>query len=176
MAALASSLMLVAGTSAQTNAPVRHPDGGGQGGFGGRFAQNGEAPILAVLTEDQRTSFRQAMESQRKQLRDWEIKLSQARKDVITASTTSYFDESTVRTKAAAVGDIETEMAVIRARALSQVKPPLTIDEIDRMKSISGEIELPVQPKKVTATSDPSVHPKERVGQRDDNDLPVPGK
>jgi uncharacterized membrane protein len=86
-----------------------------------------------VLTEDQRISFREAMESQRDKLRDLDEKLRVARRESLQASVAPKYDEKDVRKKATTVAKLEAEMAVVRARALSRVKPSLSADQIERL-------------------------------------------
>ena len=104
---------------------------GPQPGQPGRFAPMFER----VLTEDQRDSFREAMESQRDKLRDLDEKLRAARSEALQASVAQNFKEKAVRQKAMAVGKLEAEMTVLRSKALSQMKPALSAQQIDRLKN-----------------------------------------
>jgi uncharacterized membrane protein len=104
---------------------------GPQPGSQGRFA-----PIFErVLNDNQRASFREAMEAQRDKLRELDEKLRAARKEALEASVAEKFKEKSVRQKAMVVAKLEAEMSVLRARALSQVKPPLSVDQIERLKN-----------------------------------------
>ena len=106
------------------------PPAGGQGVF-----MNGLGPVGNVLTEEQRVSFRQAMESQREKIRDLEPKLRDARKKLVEAGLDGTFDEAAVRAQALAVAALEAELSVLRARALSQLRPPLSPEQIEKVKS-----------------------------------------
>lgn len=123
-----------------------------------------------VLTEEQRRSLREAMEAQRDQTRAFDEKLRLARKEVVVAGLTEKFDENAVRTKALEVGKLEAELAVLRARALSQVKPPLTAEQIEQIKNPP-----PVRP------GSERIRPVHRVetpvaAPRDEHNLPAPPK
>jgi Spy/CpxP family protein refolding chaperone len=134
------------------------------------IVQRGDFGVLRILTEEQRVSFREAMEAQRDQIRALEEKLHEAHKEAIAAGLKATFDEDAVRKKALEVGRLEAELAVLRARALGKVKPPLSAEQIDRIKNappfIPGESRL---------------RPAHRVdrapaGPRDENDLPAKPK
>lgn len=105
----------------------RGPRAGQPGGFAPMFER--------VLTEDQRASFGEAMESQGDKLRELNEKLHVARREALQASVAEAFKEKSVRQKAMAVAKLEAEMSVLRARALSQVKPALSAEQIERLKN-----------------------------------------
>ena len=95
----------------------------------------GFARFAEVLTEEQRTSLREAMVAQRADLRALQEKLRGARLDLFTASVAGKFDEELVRQKAMALARLEVDMSVLRAKALSQMRPPLTAAQIDQIKN-----------------------------------------
>ena len=100
----------------------------------GRMAP-GMDHLFRVLTEEQRRSLREAMEGQREKIRDLEEKLRDARKDMFEAGLAEKFDEEAVRRKAMATAKLEAEMTVLRAKALSQIRPPLSPEQIERLKN-----------------------------------------
>lgn len=132
-----------------------------------------------VLTEEQRRSFREAMEAQRDQTRALEEKLRKVRKEVVVAGLTEKFDENAVRTKALEVGKLEAELAVLRARALSQVKPPLSADQIEQIKNPPpfkpGESRLRTVDGQLRALPMHQLR-SPPVGARDEHDLPAAPK
>ncbi len=132
-----------------------------------------------VLTEEQRRSLREAMEAQRDQTRALDEKLRLARKEVIVTGLTEKFDENAVRTKALEVGKLEAELAVLRARALSQVKPPLSADQIEQIKNPPpfkpGESRLRTGDGRLRAVPMRPVKTPP-VGARDEHDLPAAPK
>jgi Spy/CpxP family protein refolding chaperone len=142
------------------------PFGGPQSGQAGRFA-----PLFErVLTEDQRASFREAMESQRGKLRELDEKLRGARREALQASVALKFDEEVVRQKAMAVAGLEAEMTVVRARALSQMKPSLSADQIEKLKN-----QPPFEggaPRPGFQRDEPRRGDRPARGPRDEHDLP----
>jgi Spy/CpxP family protein refolding chaperone len=117
-------------SSAQKSADRPAPALGAQGMF-----MAGLGPIASVLTDAQRASFRQAMEAHHESLRPIETRLRDARKKMIESELAVPFDESAVRAQALAVATIEAEFSVIRARALSEVQPPLSQEQITKIKN-----------------------------------------
>jgi Spy/CpxP family protein refolding chaperone len=127
----------------------------------GRLGAVGER-LLSVLTEEQRDSLRTAMEKQREKGRELEEKLRDARRELLTAAFTDKFDEQVVRDKAMAVAKIEVEQTVIRAKAVSEISPALSAEQLEQLRN------------------PPSADNPERAGTprrpnvpRDENGLPV---
>jgi Spy/CpxP family protein refolding chaperone len=108
------------------------PGGGGPGRFGPLADR-----LYSVLTEEQRASLREAVESQRDTMRGLGEKLREARKDLLTASIADKFDEETVRQKALAAAKIEAEMAVHFGKALSKMRPVLSAEQVEKLKDAS---------------------------------------
>lgn len=89
-------------------------------------------------------------------MRSLEEKIRTARQALIRASLTEKFDEDTVRAKALEVGKLDAELAVLRAKTMSKVQPPLSEKQIERVLnppphymdgSGPGPHDLPVAPK-----------------------------
>lgn len=162
-----------------TDMPPRRPAGGLPPErppipMDGRFMQPGpQNLVLRVLTDEQRASFRQAMEGQRDKLRELEPQLFEARKELTLASVAEKFDENLVRTKALAVARLDAEISVLRAKALSQIKPPLSAGQIEQLKNPPAGNNLPNRALR-GAEGSPSIRPQQRSAQRDENDLPAP--
>jgi len=93
----------------------------------------GMALMDRVLSEDQRESMRSIMASQREALRDIQDKMGSARKELLKAALAEKFDEDLVRSKALVVARLEAELTVLRAKALSQVQPPLSEGQVARI-------------------------------------------
>jgi len=160
-----------------TDLPPRPPAGGlppERPPVDGRFMQPGpQNLVLRVLTDEQRASFRQAMEGQRDKLRELEPQLFEARKELTLASVAEKFDENLVRAKALAVAKLDAEISVLRAKALSQIKPPLSAEQIEQLKNPPAGNNLPNRALR-GAEGGPSIRPQQRSAQRDENDLPAP--
>ena len=101
----------------------------------------GLGPIVPVLTEEQLASMAQALQSRREKVRELEMKIRSARRALFEAGLAGKFDEETVRRQAQAVSSLEAERTVLGLKALSEVQPPLTAEQIERIKNA-----LPVMP------------------------------
>lgn len=119
-------------------APNRRPPPAGaerQGGQPQPGVPAGRAlPVLErVLTEEQRETLHAAMAAQRAPMRSLEAKVRAARQALMRASLNDKFDEEAVRAKALEVGKLDVELAVLRAKALSQVQPPLSMEQLEKI-------------------------------------------
>jgi Spy/CpxP family protein refolding chaperone len=90
---------------------------------------------VGVLTDQQRASYEMALGKERGVMMDLQAKLRAARQDFTDASMDQKFDERALREKAVAAARIEAEMAVLRAKAMSEVQPPLTPEQIQKIKT-----------------------------------------
>jgi Spy/CpxP family protein refolding chaperone len=139
----------------EANAPAQRPPQKGiqstpPGGIAG-FALGGP---VGVLTDQQRASYLAAMKSEHARLAELQAKVLAARQDMLVASVSGKFDETVIREKAMAAARIEAEMAVIRAKVFSQVQPPLTPEQVERIKAgqpgrvhpMGKQFERPAQP------------------------------
>ena len=90
---------------------------------------------VGAMTDAQRASYQASLRAMHGQMAELEAKLRAAREDVLNTTLTTKFDENVIREKALAAARIEAELAVIRAKALSQVQPPLTAEQIEKIKS-----------------------------------------
>jgi Spy/CpxP family protein refolding chaperone len=137
----------------------------------------GLGPLMNVLTEEQRSSLRTAMENQREKVRELDGKVRDARKAALEATLTGKFDEDAVRAKAMDVAKLDVEIAVLRAKALSQMTPPLSADQIEKVKNAAppqGGPGFGDSPRGLRRDP-PGSRPAPAPG-RDNNDLPVPPK
>jgi Spy/CpxP family protein refolding chaperone len=128
----------------------------------GRFSPGFER-VLSVLTEEQRTSMREAMAADREKIRELEGKIRDSRKELFELGLREKFDEAAVREKAAAVANLDAEMTVLRVKAISKIRPPLTAEQIDKIKSAD-----PGNP-----DSQPDPPRRRRDIPRDENGLPL---
>ena len=170
-AALATAVLLHGLPSAfaqpDPEAPNHRPPPAGVDRRGDRpqpgFQRDRTLPILErVLTGEQRESLHAAMESQRNSMRNVEEKVHDARQALMKASLAEKFDEATVRAKALEVGKLEAELAVLRAKTMSRIQPPLSQEQIERISN-------PPPPREMDSPPDGS-HSEPRQNQR-----PSPG-
>jgi len=143
-AALATAVLLhgLPAAFAQPNseAPNRRPPPVGVDRRGDRpqlgFQPDRAMPMLErVLTREQRESLHAALEAQRDSMRGLEGKIRDARQALMKASLAEKFDEDTVRAKAFKVGKLEAKLAVLRAKAMAKVQPPLSQEQIERISN-----------------------------------------
>jgi Spy/CpxP family protein refolding chaperone len=126
-------------------------------------------PAFSVLTEEQRMSLARAMQAEREKSRELESKLRNARRDLVLAGVNTNTDEAAIRKQAQTFASLEAEIAVLRAKALSQIHPPLSAEQIERIKT---QMSSPRPPE----TRPPDINTgRQRILQgttRDENDLP----
>ncbi len=115
-----------------------------------------------VLTREQRESLHVAMESRRDSMRKLEGKIRDARQALMKAALAEKFDEDTVPAQALKVGKLEAKLAVLRAKAMSKVRPPLSHEQIERISN-------PPPPREMDRSPD-GPRPSPRQNQR-----PPPG-
>ncbi len=132
----------------------------------------GLGSVVTILTEEQRVSLAQALQSQREQVRELEVKIRAARGALFEAGLGGRFDEETVRKQAQVLAGLQVERTVLSLRALSEVKPPLSSEQIERMKNVG-----PVAPGRVGPRAGIGGPGGERRRalintNRDQNDLP----
>ncbi len=112
----------------------RRPQGG-QSGFqpGNQIGGPGMNVMERVLTDDQRDSIRQTMEANREKNRAAMEKIREARKALNKAAFEADFKEDVVRAKALEVAKLEAELTVARLKALSEVQPALSQEQLDKI-------------------------------------------
>jgi Spy/CpxP family protein refolding chaperone len=139
-------------------------------GGGDRFL-----PALSrVLTEDQRKSFRAAIESQSEKIRLLGEKIRASRTALFDEITSGKFNEGAARQNADESAKAEAELAVIFARALSEMKPPLSARQIEQMKNFQpGQGQFQFQSAPQTGVAPPPKMDLPPQLPRDSNDLPV---
>jgi Spy/CpxP family protein refolding chaperone len=116
---------------------------------------------VGALTDQQRTSYEAAMARQRPRMMELQSQLRTARADFVAASVDQKFDENSLRQKAMAAYRIEAEMAVMRAKAMSEVQPPLSAEQIERIKATQSAQVRPLRPRQPlenTAPRNPAVN------------------
>lgn len=89
-----------------------------------------------VLTGQQRASLETALRAEQPRLAQLQAELRTARRNLFIASLTNQFDENALRQKAmASVARVDAEMIVVRLRAFSKIQPPLTAEQIEKIKT-----------------------------------------
>jgi len=134
----------------------------GQGGYGPRVGGSFER-IFAILTEEQRASFRQAMENQREAVRELEQKSAEARRELMEAALVDKFDEGNVRQKLNALMKVDADLTMVRIKALSKMEPALTAEQLEKLWNA-------MQPEGAGA---PNSRKRRPDAPRDENGLPL---
>lgn len=165
------------------------------GGAGQRQFQGGQQPgmmagagglgrVMMVLTPEQRESMRTASEADREKTRDLEEKARDARKAVLDATLEKNFNEDALRKKLEAAAKIDTDLMLIRAKALSKIEPPLSAEQIEKIKNPPPMGDMIRQRQGQGPDGAPGERPfRDQTrprppgdGPRDGNDLPMPAK
>lgn len=138
------------------------------GGPGGMRGGQGLPMLEQVLTEDQRDSMRQAMEAQREKMRDLQEKIRDARKALMTAALADDFKDAVVQAKALEVAKLEAEVTVLRLKAVAEVQPALSKNQVEKM--------INPQPAQGIGPGGEGPRPNRRANRppRDDAALPEP--
>ena len=140
-------VVAAAGMSSFAQAPQPGPAGPGlgrRGGPGGPMRGGPGGPAAAIdlplgqlnLTAQQRDQVKSVLDSHQddiKALADREMTARAALQQAITSDTV---DDNTIRQKAADVGAVEADMAVMRAHVRAEVWQLLTPDQQDHLKAL----------------------------------------
>jgi Spy/CpxP family protein refolding chaperone len=148
--------------------------------------EGGLERVNAVLTPEQRQSIRGALVENREQAAAIEEKLREARRAVLVTAVEKNFNEDALRQSLEAVSKLETELTLLRAKAFAKIEPPLSAEQIERIKSappagqVLRERTGPGGPEGVRPGQPPrgpgrAPRPVDG-GPRDLNDLPPPAR
>ncbi|HSU54073.1 MAG TPA: periplasmic heavy metal sensor [Candidatus Dormibacteraeota bacterium] len=130
-AALAAASIPTRAQEKKTERPNREANQGFAGG-GMRGAPLGR--LMEILSDEQRASLQEAMADQREKTRELEEKRRDLRREIFEASTLEKFDETKVRKAAEELGKADAELTVLRAKAFSKMRPPLSADQIQKLR------------------------------------------
>jgi Spy/CpxP family protein refolding chaperone len=145
----------------KSDAAEQRPRFQGPGAYGPRVG-GGFERVFGVLTEEQRASFRQAMEGEREKVRELEQKSGEARRELMEAALVDKFEEAKVRQKLDALTKVDADLTMIRIKALSKVEPKLTAEQLQKLRTAA-------QPDGAGA---PESRKRRPEGERDENGLP----
>jgi Spy/CpxP family protein refolding chaperone len=154
---------------AQAQAPGLRQQNFGAGA-GDRFFPS----LNRVLTDDQRKSFRAIIEPQFAKIQPLQEKARESRKALLDEIAGGKFDEAAARQSAEESAKADAELTVIFAKALSQMQPPLSAQQIEQMKNFQ-----PGQGQQQFQSAPPAeIAPRPQMDlppplPRDSNDLPV---
>lgn len=118
------------------------PGGPGfRGAPGGPFGMGGFMLRGLDLTDAQREQVKAIMESHRDEQKAIGDRMQAARKALHDAIGADAFDEAAVRAKAAEIGAVEADAAVLQARIKSEVFAILTPEQVKKAKELRGQME-----------------------------------
>lgn len=131
--------------------------------------------IGRVLTDAQRESLRVVLKSHYADLQPLEQKMRASRQALIDQISSGNFDEMVARENAQTAADAEVELTVIYARALSQMTPPLSPDQIQQIRTFQpGQLQRGEDAGQPDTSTPPQSHlPLPPELPRDSNGLPV---
>ena len=92
------------------------------------------------LEPEQRRALREAMQQVREKSRNLAEKLRASRAKLQDAIWSQNLRENVIREHMREVTKLETELALIRARALASIRPKLTQDQLERLRSARAEL------------------------------------
>ncbi len=120
----------------------RRPGSFGDGPRGQRpfQFQGGGLPLESVFTQDQRTEFGKEMRSQGEKLRELNEGVSKLRRELDDLMLAEKFDETLFREKSGEMAALEAERTVMRARAFAKVRPSLSEEQLERIKTLRAEM------------------------------------
>jgi len=78
------------------------------------------------------------MDDHRDKVRGLEEKLRDVRKGLFEAGLTQKFDEAAVRDKAMEAAKLDAEMTVLRVKAFSEMRPPLSAEQMEKLKNLAS--------------------------------------
>lgn len=118
------------------------PGGPGfRGGPGGPFGMGGFMLRGLDLTDAQREQVKAIMESHRDEQTAIGDRMQAARKALHEAIAADTLDEASIRTKAAEIGAVEADAAVLQAKIKSEVSAILTPEQLKKAKELRSNME-----------------------------------
>jgi Spy/CpxP family protein refolding chaperone len=110
-------------SAAAFQAVAQAPGGGGPGG---------------ILTQEQRTKMRETMQALQADLTPLTNKLATAQKDAVKAALAKDADEKIVRAKIEAVAKVQTDIAMLRFKAVKEIASTLTEEQKTQLDARPG--------------------------------------
>ena len=91
-----------------------------------------------MLTQDQRTKMREAMQASQSELTQLNEKLAAAQKEAVAAALAKDASEKTVRPKIEAVAKIQTDIAMLRLKGVKEIASTITDEQKTQMQERPG--------------------------------------
>ncbi|HEX3626347.1 MAG TPA: periplasmic heavy metal sensor [Verrucomicrobiae bacterium] len=104
-----------------------------------RGLENRFFPMIGrLLTDEQRMSLLRNMDFDRDQIQPLQEKIRSSRAALLNQIVSGKFDEKLVRQYAAQSAGAEAQLTVIFARALAQMQPPLSAEQLAQLKTFQS--------------------------------------
>lgn len=140
--AVALAIVMIFAGSAMAWGGGKHGKGFGHGGFhgkGGGFM--GLRMLMSLdLTDAQKTSVANVIAKYREEMQANKEKLMEAREKLADATLAEEFSETAVREAAQELAPLKEDMAVLRARVASEIRPILTPEQIALLEEKRAEM------------------------------------
>jgi hypothetical protein len=124
----------------------------------------------AGFTEVQSKAFKSAVESSREQMASLWQTLRTDRRDLEKLTTAEKVDEAAIRAKATEMGRIEGDLALIKAKALAQLRPLFSAQQMERLARNPQLNGSPYMPPRSLGTNEMKLRPPL---QRSSNSIPA---
>jgi Spy/CpxP family protein refolding chaperone len=98
-----------------------------------------DSAVFGVLTPEQRGSIVRVLQEQQPKAREIQTRLRIVRQEMVSTALSGQFDDDAVRKLALEVANLEAELTVQRMKALSQVLPSLSPDQVEKIRNM-GQI------------------------------------
>jgi Spy/CpxP family protein refolding chaperone len=92
--------------------------------------------LQGILSEEQWASFQKINAETRDKVMELRPKISAAQREALEAGLSAKFDEALVQQKAQVVAQLYAEMLVAQAKAFSEIQPPLSAEQIEKIKDL----------------------------------------
>lgn len=164
--AMGSQIRAQSTNTTPNNPPLQlHAPPGGPAGPGGPGAP-GARPggLQGILSEEQWASFQKINAETRDKVMELRPKISAAQREVFEAGLSPKFDQALVQQKAQAAAQLYVDMLVAQAKAFSEVQPPLSAEQIEKIKDLQrppvNPRMMPPQPPRAATTNQNGLPPK----------------
>ncbi len=107
---------------------------------------------FGVLSEEQLASYQKSLAAKQQEYSDLSAKLQAVDREVFDAMYSDKVDEKLIREKVQAAAAISADISLLRAKAFSEIQPPITPDELAKFKAAAT---APPQPQIIRREAPP---------------------
>ena len=95
-----------------------------------------QAGPLAILSDEQRASYRNLSAAQHEQIAELQTKLLGVQGELLELTLLTNANEKLIREKAADAGRIYADSVVLQAKLFAEIQPPLSAEQIEKIKAV----------------------------------------